>query len=64
MKARNCLVGCAFGCWLALGGTALAQEADADAAALAKAAQNPLATLVTLPLQANFNNGFGPYDRQ
>ncbi len=44
-------------------GAAAAQEAN-DAEALAKAAQNPLATLVTLPLQANFNQGVGPYDRQ
>jgi hypothetical protein len=31
---------------------------------LAKAVQNPLATLMTLPFQANFNNGQGPYERQ
>ena len=34
-----------------------------EAAQLAVAAQNPLASLVTLPMQANFNNGYGPYDR-
>ena len=43
-------------CWLALSGTAMAQ--DNDAANLAKVAQNPLATMVTLPLQANFNSGY------
>jgi hypothetical protein len=40
-----------------------AQEADANADALAKAAQNPLAAMVSLPLQFNFNDGMGPYDR-
>ena len=34
-----------------------------DAASLAKAAQNPLATMVTLPLQANYNTGYGDFDR-
>lgn len=38
-----------------------AQEKSADE--LAKAAQNPLATMVTLPLQANWNNGAGDYER-
>ena len=48
---------------LSLCTNAVAQEADANADALAKAAQNPLATMVTLPLQFNFNSGVGPYDR-
>jgi len=39
--------------------TASGQDADA----LAKAAQNPLATMTTLPLQANWNSGVGPNDR-
>ena len=39
-----------------------AQEASTDE--LAKAAQNPLATMVTLPLQANFNNNVGPFERR
>lgn len=39
-----------------------AQETSAED--LAKAAQNPLATMVTLPMQANFNDGVGPYDRR
>ena len=59
-------------CCLALCGTALAQgaqagqeaqQAETNADALAKAAQNPLATMVTLPLQANYNTGVGPYER-
>lgn len=39
-----------------------AQEPSADE--LAKAAQNPLASIVTLPMQANFNDGVGPNDRR
>jgi len=39
--------------------TALAQ----DASDLAKTIQNPIASMVTLPLQANFNTGVGPDDR-
>jgi len=44
----------------------LGQEPDAadQAAALAKQVQNPLATLITLPLQANLNDGVGPHDRR
>lgn len=42
-----------------LANTANGQDADE----LAKAAQNPLATMVTLPLQANWNNGAGPEER-
>ena len=61
LKARPLV--CAMCCCLAVCGVAAAQD-EGDAATLAKAAQNPLATMVTLPLQANFNNGFGPYDRQ
>lgn len=34
-----------------------------DAAQLAVAAQNPLATMVTLPMQANYNTGVGEYER-
>ncbi|MGB5399049.1 MAG: neuromedin U [Thermoanaerobaculia bacterium] len=68
MRTRTKWVGYAMGSWLALCGAAVAQEATAgtssEAEDLAKVAQNPLATMVTLPLQANFNNGFGPYDRQ
>lgn len=45
-----------------------AQEAEQveaqDQAALAKTAQNPLATIVTFPFQFNFNNGVGPYERR
>ena len=47
-------------CALGLGRPATAQD---SADALAKAAQNPLASLVTLPLQTNYNLGLDPYDR-
>jgi hypothetical protein len=50
-----------------LGGFSVAETAmaaEGDAADLAKAAQNPLATMVTLPIQANFNDGVGPDDRR
>jgi hypothetical protein len=41
-----------------------AQEpAGDDAAALAKTIQNPIASVITLPLQFNWNTGAGPYDR-
>jgi len=49
---------------LLLAGVLLANTANSqDADGLAKAAQNPLATMVTLPLQANWNNGAGPEER-
>jgi hypothetical protein len=43
----------------------LAQAADDDsssAAALAKAAQNPVADLISVPIQLNMNFGTGPED--
>ena len=47
-----------------LSGIVFAPQTDAaDADALAKAVQNPLASMVTLPLQANYNGGVGPDDR-
>jgi hypothetical protein len=43
----------------------IAQEAsaDSDAAALAKETANPLATIISLPIQFNFNFGAGEYNR-
>jgi len=35
---------------------------DNDAAALAKAAQNPVASLIRVPIQLNMNFGTGPED--
>ncbi len=40
-----------------------AQEAGASASELAKEAANPLADLVSLPIQNNTDFGLGPYDR-
>jgi hypothetical protein len=39
-----------------------AMAADDDAAALAKAAQNPVASMISLPMQLNMNFGTGPED--
>lgn len=66
MRTRTRLLVLVACCWMIPWGAALAQAADTqdDAAELAKKVQNPLANLVTLPLQANFNGGVGPYDRQ
>jgi len=50
----------ALGCWVALAGVTLAED---DASDLAKTVQNPLASLVSLPFQANFNTDTGPFDR-
>jgi hypothetical protein len=41
----------------------VAQSAASDTAALAKATQNPVASLISLPLQNNSNFGIGPYNR-
>src|SRR5271168_3502355 len=40
-----------------------AQSAATDTAALAKATQNPVASLISVPLQNNSNFGIGPYNR-
>ena len=40
-----------------------AQEAGEDLADLSKKAANPLADLISIPLQNNTNFGLGPYDR-
>ena len=58
MRKRTTFVMLAIGCWL--GGAAAAQDEASD---LAKAAQNPLASMVSLPLQFNYNGGVGPFDR-
>jgi hypothetical protein len=50
-------------CLVAFCGPAMAEDNKDDASALAKQVQNPLATLVSLPLQANYNNGVGADDR-
>ncbi len=40
-----------------------AESDEAKAAALAKAAQNPIADLISFPLQNNTAFGIGPYER-
>ncbi len=42
---------------------ASAAPAASDTAALAKATQNPVASLISVPLQNNSNFGIGPYNR-
>src|ERR1700734_3901295 len=42
---------------------AAARPAASDTAALAKATQNPVASLISVPLQNNSNFGIGPYNR-
>lgn len=49
-------------CLAGLAGTACAQVTD-DASHLAKQTQNPVADLISLPFQGNFNFGFGPHER-
>lgn len=44
-------------------GIAIAQDADDDAAALAKAVQNPIASLVSVPFQWNINLETGPQEK-
>ena len=55
-----CLLFLASGMAAAQTGTS---DVPDDSEALAKAAQNPLASLVSLPFQVNWNDGFGEYDR-
>ena len=52
MRRNTQLTMLGIACWLVLGGIATAQEDNSTA--LAKAAQNPLATLVTLPLHGTW----------
>ena len=42
---------------------AAAESEESKTAALAKAAQNPVANLISFPLQNNTNFGIGPYER-
>ncbi len=63
MKSAKYLLIC-LACMVAMTGFAVAEDdAASDAEALAKTIQNPLAAMVTLPFQMNYNKGIGPFDR-
>ena len=57
---RSLLVVTAIWGLLSAGHSALAQESDAETEALAKAAQNPIASLISLPFQNNTIFDYGP----
>jgi len=59
VKARTIIYRTLLACFVPAG-SALAQENNTE---LAKAAQNPVASMISLPFQNNFNFGLGPYDR-
>jgi hypothetical protein len=65
MKTKTGLAVLAFGCWLAVCSAAAAQDAPdaAAASALAKKAQNPIANMISVPLQNNTNFGIASFDR-
>lgn len=44
-------------------GVALAEDSTTSTEALAKAAQNPVADMISVPFQFNTNFGYGPYDK-
>lgn len=46
-----------------LGNVSLARAEEPSAGDLAKAAQNPIASMISLPIQNNLNFGVGPYSR-
>jgi len=48
---------------LVFAGTAMSQESGSNVEELSKKAANPLADLISFPLQNNANFGMGPYDR-
>ena len=67
VKRRRAVVGmAAMAAILACGSQALAQEPQAGAAGnaeeLARAAQNPIAAMISIPFQNNMNFGYGPND--
>ena len=75
MKKRDLLLVFLLCCLITLPGTTFAQEDAQDvatqlqgntasnAAALAKETANPIAAIISAPIQFNFNFGLGEYDR-
>lgn len=63
MKTNSLLLACAFAVTPALAQNSVGVDDEkAKAAALAKATLNPIASLISLPLQNNFDWGGGPND--
>ncbi|KRE12306.1 neuromedin U [Bosea sp. Root483D1] len=58
---RRVLLSAAAVC--SLGAVSLARAEEPSAGDLAKAAQNPIASMISLPVQNNLNFGVGPYSR-
>ena len=48
---------------LSCSGVALAKDSTSSTEDLAKAAQNPVADMISLPFQINNNFGYGPYNK-
>ena len=60
MSIKTPVLSLLFVVLLLLAATALAAEQNSQD--LAKASQNPIANLISLPIQNNTNFGIGPYD--
>ena len=55
---------CTMACGLVLSPQlSLAQQVDDDVAELARAAQNPIASMISVPFQNNTNFDFGPLEK-
>jgi predicted outer membrane lipoprotein len=61
MKTNTLLLACAFAASTVLAQNSVeVDDEKAKAAALAKATLNPIASLISLPMQNNFDWGAGP----
>lgn len=63
LMIQRSMVGILVLLFLVFAGTAMAQGSGTNVEDLSKDAANPLADLISLPLQNNANFGLGPYDR-
>jgi hypothetical protein len=63
MRTRTLLLSLATWYCMALCAGEAAAAANDDQAELAKTVQNPIANIVTVPFQYNYNLGVGQYDR-